>query len=53
MTRRLVRLLQRFGLTEADTPVVVFGSEPLLRNPSTRDLADLIGVRRPAHATAL
>ena len=27
--------------------MVVFGSEPLLRNPSTRDLADLIGVRRP------
>ena len=40
-------LLQSFGLTQADTPVVVFGSEPLLRNPSTRALADLIGVRRP------
>jgi thioredoxin reductase (NADPH) len=40
-------LLQSFGLTEADTPVVVFGSEPLLRNPTTRALADLIGVRRP------
>jgi thioredoxin reductase (NADPH) len=40
-------LLKSFGLTEADTPVVVFGSEPLLRNPSTRALADLIGVRRP------
>jgi thioredoxin reductase (NADPH) len=40
-------LLRSFGLSEADTPVVVFGSEPLLRNPSTRALADLIGVRRP------
>ena len=40
-------LLRSFGLSEADTPVVVFGSEPLLRNPSTRVLADLIGVRRP------
>jgi thioredoxin reductase (NADPH) len=40
-------LLKGFGLTEADTPLVVFGSEPLLRNPSTRALADLIGVRRP------
>ena len=39
-------LLQRFGLTEADTPVVINGSEPLLKNPSTRDLADAIGVRR-------
>ena len=40
-------LLQSFGLSEADTPVVVFGPEPLLRNPSIRELADLIGVRRP------
>ena len=40
-------LLQGFGLSEADTPVVVFGSEPLLKNPSTRELAELIGVRRP------
>jgi thioredoxin reductase (NADPH) len=40
-------LLKGFGLTEADTPLVVFGSEPLLKNPSTRALADLIGVRRP------
>lgn len=40
-------LLRGFGLTGEDTPVVVFGSEPLLRNPSTRALAELIGVRRP------
>ena len=40
-------LLHSFGLTEADTPVVVFGSEPLLRNPTTRALADLIGVKKP------
>ena len=40
-------LLQGFGFSEIDTPVVVFGTEPLLRNPSTRALAALIGVRRP------
>jgi thioredoxin reductase (NADPH) len=40
-------LLRGFGLSEGDTPVIVFGSEPLLRNPTTRALADLIGVRRP------
>lgn len=40
-------LLRGFGLNETDTPVVVFGSEPLLRNPSTRALAELIGVRPP------
>ena len=41
------RTVASFGLSEADTPVVIFGSEPLLRNPSTRALADAIGVRRP------
>jgi thioredoxin reductase (NADPH) len=40
-------LLRGFGLTETDTPVIVFGTEPLLRNPSTRTVAELIGVRRP------
>jgi thioredoxin reductase (NADPH) len=40
-------LLRGFGVSEVDTPVVVFGSEALLRNPSTRALGDLIGVRRP------
>ena len=39
-------LLRHFGLSEADTPVVINGSDPLLRNPSTRALADAIGVRR-------
>jgi thioredoxin reductase (NADPH) len=40
-------LLRGFGLTEADTPVIAFGAKPLLRNPSMRAVADLIGVRRP------
>src|SRR5207245_7150937 len=29
-------LLHSFGLTDDDTPIVVFGSEPLLRHPSPR-----------------
>jgi len=39
-------LLRRFGLSEADTPVIINGAEPLLRNPTTRALADAVGVRR-------
>lgn len=39
-------LLQRFGLSQSDTPVIINGSQPLLRNPSTRALDDAIGVRR-------
>lgn len=41
------RLLKRFGVTESDTPVVACGAMLLLRNPSNRQLADAIGIRRP------
>ena len=39
------QLLKRFGLTEADTPVVVC-KEHLLRNPSNRQLADAVGLHK-------
>jgi thioredoxin reductase (NADPH) len=39
-------LLKQFGLSEADTPVVLFGRRLVLRNPSNRELADAIGLRR-------
>jgi thioredoxin reductase (NADPH) len=39
-------LLKKFGLSEADTPVVLFGQKLVLRNPSNRVLADAIGLRR-------
>lgn len=38
-------LLRHFGLEEGDTPVVAYGTQPLLRNPSTRELAETIGLR--------
>ncbi|HEV2471226.1 MAG TPA: FAD-dependent oxidoreductase, partial [Chthonomonadales bacterium] len=38
--------LKRFGISEADTPVVACGSKLLLRNPSNRELADRIGVHQ-------
>jgi thioredoxin reductase (NADPH) len=41
------RLLRQFGLTEADTPVVACSRKLLLRNPSNRQLADAVGIRRP------
>jgi thioredoxin reductase (NADPH) len=40
-------LLKQFGLGEADTPVVAWGDKVLLRNPSNRALADMLGLRRP------
>jgi len=40
-------LLQRFGLSEADTPVVACGHKLLLRNPSNSKLVEAIGIRRP------
>ena len=39
-------LLAQFGLTGADTPVVLFGRRLVLRNPSNRELAEAVGLRR-------
>ena len=39
-------LLQRFGLQVSDTPVVMTAGS-LLRNPSNRELAEALGIRRP------
>jgi thioredoxin reductase (NADPH) len=41
------QLLKQFGLTEADTPVVAWSHTALLRNPSNRELAEALGLRRP------
>jgi thioredoxin reductase (NADPH) len=38
-------LLERFGVSKDDTPVVIWGTEPL-RNPSNVELADKLGLRR-------
>jgi thioredoxin reductase (NADPH) len=40
-------LLKHFSVTEADTPVVAFGSMMLLRNPSNVKLAEAVGLRQP------
>lgn len=45
------QLLQRFEVCEADTPVVAWGNKLLLRNPSNRQLAEAIGLRRPLEQT--
>ena len=39
-------LLEQFGLGPADTPVVACGSKAILKNPSNRQLADALGLRR-------
>jgi thioredoxin reductase (NADPH) len=45
------RLLKQFGVTEADTPVVACGHMLMLRNPSNRQLADVVGIRQPLEQT--
>jgi thioredoxin reductase (NADPH) len=45
------RLLERFGVSEADIPVVAWGHRLLLRNPSNRELAEALGIRRPLERT--
>jgi thioredoxin reductase (NADPH) len=42
-----MQLLKQFGLSEADTPVVACGHKVLLRNPTTRQLAEHLGFCRP------
>jgi thioredoxin reductase (NADPH) len=41
------RLLKQFGVTEADTPVVACAHRLMLRNPSNRQLADVVGIHQP------
>jgi len=45
------RLLKQFGVTEADTPVVACAHQLMLRNPSNRQLADVVGIRQPLEQT--
>ncbi len=40
-------LLQRFGVSRAETPVVAWGRKLLLRNPTNRELAEALGMRQP------
>jgi thioredoxin reductase (NADPH) len=45
------QVLQQFGVSEADTPIVACAHCLLLRNPSNRELAEAIGIRRPVEDT--
>jgi thioredoxin reductase (NADPH) len=45
------QLLKLLGVSEADTPVVAWGRKLLLRNPSNRELAEILGLRRPLEQT--
>ncbi|MEY2488377.1 MAG: thioredoxin reductase [Verrucomicrobiota bacterium] len=47
----VAKLLEQFGVTEADTPIVACARMLLLRNPSNRELAEEIGIRRPVEQT--
>jgi thioredoxin reductase (NADPH) len=39
-------LMRHFGLDESDTPVVAYGGQPLMRNPSLREIAEVVGLKR-------
>jgi thioredoxin reductase (NADPH) len=45
------QLLRQFGVTEAETPIVACAHCLVLRNPSNRELAEKIGIRRPVEHT--
>ncbi len=44
-------VLRQFGVSEAQTPVVAWGRKLLLRNPTDRELAEALGIRRPLQQT--
>jgi thioredoxin reductase (NADPH) len=44
------QLLKHFGVTEAETPIVVCPAH-MLRNPSNRELADAVGIHKPLERT--
>jgi thioredoxin reductase (NADPH) len=47
----VTQVLKQFGVSEADTPVVMWGRKLILRNPSDRELAEALGIRRPLEHT--
>ena len=46
-------LLRQLGVAPEETPVVIWCAEQVLRNPSTADLARLIGLRLPSSPEAV
>jgi thioredoxin reductase (NADPH) len=47
----VAKTLEQFGVSEADTPIVACAHCLLLRNPSNRELAEAVGIRRPVEHT--
>jgi thioredoxin reductase (NADPH) len=45
------QVLEQFGVSETETPIVACASRVLLRNPSNLELAETIGIRRPVEHT--
>jgi thioredoxin reductase (NADPH) len=45
------QLLDGFGVSQAETPVVAWGQRLLLRNPSNLKLAEILGLRQPLEQT--
>lgn len=43
----IAEMLRDLGLRGDDLPAIAAGAEPLLRNPSVRELAEAVGLRRP------
>src|ERR1017187_965409 len=45
------QVIEQFGVSEAETPIVACASRVLLRNPSNLELAETIGIRRSVEHT--
>jgi thioredoxin reductase (NADPH) len=48
---RFSEVMEDFGVGAADLPIVAAGGNPLLRSPTTHELARTLGLRRPIGST--
>ncbi|MEH2411142.1 FAD-dependent oxidoreductase [Nostoc sp.] len=44
-------LLKQLQISEADTPVVAYGNEWVLKNPATTELVERLGIKKPIQET--
>ena len=40
-------LLEHFGISEAETPIVAFNNSSILKNPSNQELGTSVGIKKP------
>jgi len=45
--RQVSELLKQFEISEAETPIVAFENNSILKNPSNQELGESLGIKKP------